>query len=1038
MALSPSFEIVESRLEEPLLHSQPLSQSIRNVTFQPQKDSVFHAAPPKVNQLTDNIYELYTPGATSRLRLDVVFFHGLQLDNTCDAHLSTWTSSDAHLSTWTSRGSKEVWPMIWLPEEFPEARILCVKYDARTTRSAEYGRLDLHNAAENLTVSLIHANVGQHPIILVGHCYGGLLIKQLCLQAHMSETLRGRNPEFLKRVKGVFFYGTPHRGSSFFENVPFSENVGVLRDASPLLDFVKVLCADSARLHENFDSLRSTHKWRIAGVGELLESDILKDGEKVMIVHEASARYGTEFTMEREDHFSLCMPWSRSSNTYIRLTEFIQRIREDIYSYKGMRNRSDLQMVPKMAIILLRKSLLFETVRNFLGANPLVGLHGMGGVGKTTLAKMLFNDLCAEFECTCFIPGFRLRGDYKEMEDILYSSMYHHGQKIEQGKLIRDRIDPTQTRLLLVLDDIDDVHVEFLWEISSKFDCVNSRFIFTSQNKEILDRCIVNSRDQGGEACVFDVDCLSHEKSKELFMSHAFPFPTEPSPSVTEWIDKIVAKCEGLPLTLEVMGSYLKKEYNEYTWIDCLLALDKAENIANFRERLWLKLQISYDRLNPMEQEMFLDAATLFCNSTWNLQEAKTCWSVLYGFEHIRWKTLVDLSLVYAVREEDCIQMHEQMRSLGMKLGGNRIRSILTKEKSSSSSITPMNTEEVIALRLGGCMPLDASHIFQMKKLRYLDVEEELMCGEDDVIFPSSVILLRARGEVNILRLRGEVNIHDDLVPDCSFLCSLLCSLHFTDGNVHLPGCLVALDLKAPLTYLPRTVTENRDLQVLKFEDCLFERLPQTFVEFRRLRHLTFSSCKELRSLPEDFGRFSELHSLELHHCYKFEALPDSFGNLHSLKNLMMVSLHNLQKLPENFGALSKLESLKISDAHNIYSLPDSFGRLTQLRDLYLDNMSNLLALPSSFGKLSQMRRLSMVGCMMTKELPRCFGNLLNLTILDIRDCRSVKVYPGSIHVIRRLPKLRYLIVETNFPRSKSEETSYLSERQFRELWLSG
>lgn len=110
---------------------------------------------------------------------------------------------------------------------------------------------------------------------------------------------------------------------------------------------------------------------------------------------------------------------------------------------------------------------------------------------------------------------------------------------------------------------------------------------------------------------------------------------------------------------------------------------------------------MSYDRLNPKEQEMFLDAATFFNNSTWNLQTAKFCWREIYGnFQSIRWKTLVHLFLVYNVSEEDCIQMHKQMRSLGVKLASaweyKRIcRTWTEKNVSFPSLIPPMEETKV-------------------------------------------------------------------------------------------------------------------------------------------------------------------------------------------------------------------------------------------------------------------------------------------------------------------------------------------------------
>lgn len=117
-----------------------------------------------------------------------------------------------------------------------------------------------------------------------------------------------------------------------------------------------------------------------------------------------------------------------------------------------------------------------------------------------------------------------------------------------------------------------------------------------------------------------------------------------------------------------MIGTYLKTKDKESIWIQCFQALDEAENVVSLDEKLWAKLRVSYDRLGSQEKNMFLDAASFFSNSTWNLREAKACWRVLYGKEDLRWQTLVDLSLVYNVTEEKSIQMHEQLRSLGIRL----------------------------------------------------------------------------------------------------------------------------------------------------------------------------------------------------------------------------------------------------------------------------------------------------------------------------------------------------------------------------------
>ncbi|BBN18256.1 protein SERAC1 [Marchantia polymorpha subsp. ruderalis] len=987
-----------------------------NAVSLPPADSATAAL--RVNRLTDSIYELYNPGVESSL--DIVFFHGLQLSHT----------SDACITTWRSRGSqKEVWPMTWLPKEFPKARILSVNYDAYIKTSAEHGRLDLYNTAESLMANLRIAKVGQHPVILVGHSYGGLVIKQLCYEAHMRQTLRGEDDEFLHYVRGVFFYGTPHHGSSFLSN----PNRTHLRDPSPLLEMVKVLCAESARLHEWFDALRLMHKWRIASIGESRLTKIEGEFQSELIVCEASARYG-DFTMEIGDHFSLCQPDSRSSNTYVRLISFIDRIStvpfiEDI-KQMNTRHRERKQMntrhreprihwihreemktrfpekekeafekqkealqfeVPKLALIL--HSQVFVKVQDILLTHPAVALLGMGGVGKTTLAKLLFNQLCGAFEYTCFLqlPKGDINEDYtKELEGKVCSSMHEHGLKVTTRRSGKEEVwnlnDLKQKRLLLVLDDIHNhLHVDLLKTISLKNNFADSRYIVTSRNSKYLNNCTVTSGDKEIDASVYMVDFLDHDRSRQLFMSHAFPSSTQLDPSVREWIDKIVSKCGGLPLTLEVMGSYLKTEDKVNIWRQCHDALDAAEAVHDWDERLWAKLQVSYNSLKPKEKEIFLDAATFFNNSTWNLREAKSCWRVIYGLEDLRWKTLVDLCLVYNVNENDSIQMHEQMRSLGMKLamawGDNHMcRTWIKKDVRSTSLNTAKEFEEVIALRLEDSMTLNLKSIGQMKKLRYLDSEKELMLDEVGGELSKTVVLLRLRGKVN--------------------------SLH--DLVVRGRECLAVLNLKAPLTCLPTLVNELQNLEFLKFEACLFENLPETFGQLPKLRHLIFSSCKKLHSLPKSFGRLSELRSLKLYDC-KFRALPDSFGQLPLLETLIMYSLHNLQRLPEGFGNLSRLETLAIIDAHNISELPESFCHLPRLDTLIMCSLHNLQRLPEGFGNLSQLETLSIGHAHKISELPESFCRLPRLETLIMYSLHNLQRLPEGIRNLSQL-KLQLII----------------------------
>jgi hypothetical protein len=162
-------------------------------------------------QIGDYVHEVCKPTEV-RPSVELVFFHGLQLEGSRDAHITTWLSEDG----------SQLWPN-WLVEDFPNARILAVSYDASSKRTSFKGNTDMYITGENLVHSLVKAQVGQDgcPVVLVGHCLGGLVLKELCIQA---DWMLNKNPSnealesLLFSIKGFFFYATPHHGCRMASN----------------------------------------------------------------------------------------------------------------------------------------------------------------------------------------------------------------------------------------------------------------------------------------------------------------------------------------------------------------------------------------------------------------------------------------------------------------------------------------------------------------------------------------------------------------------------------------------------------------------------------------------------------------------------------------------------------------------------------------------------------------------------------------------------------------------------------------------------
>jgi hypothetical protein len=204
--------------------------------------------------------------------MEVLFFHGFQLgEDYKKAYLTAWKCGDG-----------SIWPQTWLVEKFPGARILSISYNAGVLKGREKSAFDMFNMGENFTTDLLDAKVGQEPcrpIVLVGHSFGGIVIKQLCAYAAGEAGALKQNCEknikltvLLENIRGIFFYSTPHHGIA--DNM-----VEHFVRKGPLQEYVKILCTGTERLNSQFEKLFGQsgryQKWRIAAVGETLPTNLV-------------------------------------------------------------------------------------------------------------------------------------------------------------------------------------------------------------------------------------------------------------------------------------------------------------------------------------------------------------------------------------------------------------------------------------------------------------------------------------------------------------------------------------------------------------------------------------------------------------------------------------------------------------------------------------------------------------------------------------------------------------------------------------------
>ncbi|XP_059076865.1 disease resistance protein Roq1-like [Cryptomeria japonica] len=202
-----------------------------------------------------------------------------------------------------------------------------------------------------------------------------------------------------------------------------------------------------------------------------------------------------------------------------------------------------------------------------------VGVSGIGGVGKTTLAKAVYNRIYARFDAYFFAQKKSTLVDLQRA--ILRRLVNYHGEvsSVAEGKALMKNL-LQGVRALVILDDVNDLsHLDAL---SGDWCGPGSRIIFTSRDRHILNLAKVDS--------ILNMSGLGKDEALQLFCWHAFSRAFAETP-YKKLSTRIARACKGHPLSLQVIGAYLfdKKERDDIQyWEEALHNIwGKSRNIQS-------------------------------------------------------------------------------------------------------------------------------------------------------------------------------------------------------------------------------------------------------------------------------------------------------------------------------------------------------------------------------------------------------------------------------------------------------------------------
>ncbi|KAL5845737.1 hypothetical protein ACOSQ3_009261 [Xanthoceras sorbifolium] len=679
-----------------------------------------------------------------------------------------------------------------------------------------------------------------------------------------------------------------------------------------------------------------------------------------------------------------------------------------------------------------------EKVKSLLGVETLdfrvVGIWGMGGIGKTTIAGAVFNQISCQFDGSCcFVANVRDEsencGGVVHLRDKVISKIL--GENLNLGTpnippIVKRRLQ--SKKVFIVLNDVNSLkQLDILAGGLDRFG-PGSRVIITTRDKQLLLNFVAAYN-------IYEVEALDKREALLLFCNCAFKEDHIPK-DLTVFAHRAVDYAKGNPLALKVLGSSLYRK----TAQDWESALHKLHKIPN--PEIHNILRIGYDALDREEKNILLDIGCFFKGEYRNyvMELLNSC----YFSAQARLSVLVDKSLITIsagtidlhdllqemcweiVRQESSNNPGEHSRLYGHEDGTESVKGILldmSKIKNidlSSQAFENMCNLGFLKLydwtrRFGDPTNICKVHLpcglnSLPDGLRYLNwhgypsrvLPTNLKHWENLVelnLFDSNVEQLW-EGKKHVPRLKRLILGHSQQltrIPD------LLGSPYLE--VIDLVDCRSLVDISSSIQHL-------NNLNYLRLEGRESLGSFSRDVHFESLKNLDLSSCINLKNLkgsevevvPSSVESLSKLKLLNLLDCARLKHVPTDICKVKSLRILNLKNCSQLERFLEILETMERLEILDLSGAP-VKEIPHMIEHLNGLLRLFLKGCKNLETLPSSISNLASLLELDLSNCTKLDKLPVNIFSLSSLQTLALRG-NNFESLPKSI---KRLSKLRNL-----------------------------
>uniref|UniRef100_A0A6I9QL49 Disease resistance protein RGA3 n=1 Tax=Elaeis guineensis var. tenera TaxID=51953 RepID=A0A6I9QL49_ELAGV len=671
-----------------------------------------------------------------------------------------------------------------------------------------------------------------------------------------------------------------------------------------------------------------------------------------------------------------------------------------------------------------------------------LGIVGMGGIGKTTLASNIYNNkiIKENFPIRVWVCISQDFSETKLLKEIIRGGGGNYGKAETKAELVTCLSFVLSKRFFIVLDDVWEKDV---WEDLLRYAVENAtstgKIVITTRDRNVAGSIVAE------RAEIHHVDKMDHRSGWKLLCKIVFgdnDDDEEEISSLQEIGVKIVKKCGGLPLAIKTIGGVLRsKERSTMEWNKILRS--DAWSMSQLQEQLPRALFLSYEYLPSDLKQCFLYCSLFPEDFTMDRDELIRYW-VAEGFvRRTQGDTIMEDLAEDFCREligrnllQPCdflgdlsdvagnyCKMHDLLRSLAHSLISDE--SIFLGDEQSPKT-NPLSKIRRLSMVNKG------------ERLEVPDVLKEQKCLRTLLVWRSSEIkmveneLLKTLGFLRVMDLS---NTSLESLPD-----SVADLLHLRYLNVseteikELPesiGCLVNLQILNLafcefLHTLPKAITKLCNLRCLRLERTPFTHVPKGIGKLKDLNHLQGfvighddrrddEGCdlKELQSLSQ--LRFLEIQSLE-------RAQPSGalvLVNNHSLRTLILngkkASICTREAIAIQRNDEEEAITIQRNDKiYNELSPQSTHLQELQIYDFFGTGFPSWMMSPSLDVSFPNLTTIVLSHCKSCPQLPP-LGLLPHLKSLEIRGADAIKTIgpeflaPRASSAATTFPKLEEL-----------------------------